>query len=76
MQDLLRVKLSTGEIIRQRLPDDYLLLGGRHLTAQILNDEVDPRCEPLGEKNKLIFAIGLLGGSGAAQQFQPAVRRG
>ncbi len=64
MQDLLRVKLSTGEIIRQRLPDEYFLLGGRHLTAQILNDEVDPRCEPLGEKNKLIFAIGLLGGSG------------
>ena len=35
MQDLLRVKLSTGEIIRQRLPDEYFLLGGRHLTAQI-----------------------------------------
>jgi aldehyde:ferredoxin oxidoreductase len=64
MRDLLRVNLSTGEITRQRLPDRYFLLGGRHLTAQILNDEVDPKCEPLGERNKLIFAIGLLGGSG------------
>ena len=64
MWDLLRVNLSTGEIIRQRLPERYSLLGGRHLTAQILNDEVDPLCEPLGENNKLIFAIGLLGGSG------------
>ena len=64
MWDLLRVSLSTGETRRQRLPDRYFLLGGRHLTAQILNDEVDPRCEPLGENNKLIFAIGLLGGSG------------
>ena len=64
MWDLLRVSLSTGETRRQRLPDGYFLLGGRHLTAQILNDEVDPRCEPLGENNKLIFAIGLLGGSG------------
>jgi aldehyde:ferredoxin oxidoreductase len=64
MWDLLRVNLSTGEISRQRLPERYFLLGGRHLTAQILNDEVDPKCEPLSENNKLIFAIGLLGGNG------------
>jgi aldehyde:ferredoxin oxidoreductase len=64
MRDLLRVNLSTGETRRHPLPDRYALLGGRHLTAQILNDEVDPKCEPLGENNKLIFAIGLLAGNG------------
>lgn len=62
MQDILRINMSTGEIIRQNINDSHLLLGGRHLTAQILNDEVDPTCEPLGEKNKLVFAVGLLGG--------------
>ena len=37
-------------------------LGGRGLSARILLDEVDPTCEPLGVKNKLIFAPGLLVG--------------
>ena len=61
MHNLLRVDLSTGAVANTALPDNYRLLGGRHLSARILNDEVDPRCDPLGEQNKLIFAIGLLG---------------
>jgi len=41
----------------------YFLLGARGLSSQIINDEVPPECDPLGPKNKLIIANGLLAGS-------------
>jgi len=41
----------------------YYLLGGRGLSSQIVHDEVYPTCDPLGNKNKLIIASGLLTGS-------------
>ncbi|WP_096200410.1 aldehyde ferredoxin oxidoreductase C-terminal domain-containing protein [Bacillus sp. FJAT-45350] len=44
----------------------YERLGGRGLTSRIILDEVLPTCHPLGGKNKLIFATGLLTGSGAS----------
>ena len=44
----------------------YKRLGGRALTSRIIHDEVLPTCHPLGERNKLIFAAGLLNGSGAS----------
>lgn len=54
--------------VRQRLvnitdtPQDWERLGGRGLLARILLDEVPPTCEPLGSRNKLILAPGLLVG--------------
>jgi aldehyde:ferredoxin oxidoreductase len=44
------------------VPESWQQLGGRGLSAQILLDEIDPTCEPLGPKNILIFAPGLLVG--------------
>jgi len=41
----------------------YFLLGARGLTSQIVFDEVNPTCDPLGPKNKLIIANGILAGS-------------
>jgi len=41
-------------------------LGGRALTSRVVHDEVPPTCHPLGPYNKLIFANGLLTGSGAS----------
>lgn len=42
---------------------NYFLLGARALTSQIIYDEVDPKIDPLGKENKLIFANGVLTGS-------------
>ncbi|MCE5281060.1 MAG: aldehyde ferredoxin oxidoreductase [Deltaproteobacteria bacterium] len=50
-------KISTFE------NQDYRMLGGRALSAKILLDEVTPNCEPLGPKNKLVIAPGLLSGT-------------
>jgi aldehyde:ferredoxin oxidoreductase len=66
MFDRLRVNMTTRQIQREPLPKKYQFLGGRGLTSRILLDEVPPACEPLGAKNKLVFAAGLLAGSKAS----------
>lgn len=40
--------------------------GGRGLTSTIVAAEVEPTCHPLGPKNKLVIAPGLLSGTVAA----------
>jgi aldehyde:ferredoxin oxidoreductase len=48
----------------EAVPEVYERLGGRALTARLLLEEVPPTCDALGPHNRLIFAPGLLGGSG------------
>src|SRR5512139_4285795 len=57
-----RINRRSQTCYREDVPQSWEQLGGRGLTARILLDEVDPTCEPLGAKNKLIFAAGLLVG--------------
>ena len=47
------------------MPKEYEGLGGRGLTSAIVAREVDPGCTPLGPRNKLVFAPGLLGATNA-----------
>jgi len=65
MDKFLRVNMNTGEIKTEEVPEKYRGLGGRALTSKILLDEVDPACEPLGPKNKLVIAPGMLSGTRA-----------
>ena len=57
-----RVNVNEGSFTREDVPSNWERLGGRGLIARILVDEVEPTCEALGPKNKLIFAPGLLVG--------------
>lgn len=57
-----RVNVREQILKREAVPADWEKLGGRGLLARIMLDEVEPTCEPLGPKNKLIFAPGLLVG--------------
>jgi len=41
-------------------------LGSRGLAAKYLTEEVDPKCDPLGSENNLIFATGPLTGTMAS----------
>lgn len=45
------------------VPPEYEGWGGRGLVAAIMQKEVPADCDPLGEKNKLILAPGLLSGT-------------
>jgi len=62
----LRVNMTELTTSWEPAPPEYGLLGGRALTSRLLLDEVDPRCEPLGPDNKLVFAPGLFGGTVAS----------
>ncbi len=53
------------KITSEEVPEDYKELGGRALTSQIIADEVPPKAHPLGPKNKLILAPGIVTGTGS-----------
>jgi aldehyde:ferredoxin oxidoreductase len=59
---ILRIDMRAKTWERQSVPPDWENTGGRGLIARILLDEVDPKCNPLGPANQLIFAPGLLVG--------------
>ena len=65
MDRILRVNMSTLTTREEPYPDEWMALGGRALSAKIMLKEVDPKCDPLGADNKLIFAPGCLSGSAA-----------
>ena len=58
----LRIDLTHGEIGEQALDPgvakDYI--GGRGLGIYYLNQELDPRCDPLGPENLMVMATGPL----------------
>lgn len=58
-----RVNMRSKSIIEEKLPEAFMGLGGRGLTAAIISSEVPPRCDPLGPENKLVIAPGLLSGT-------------
>jgi aldehyde:ferredoxin oxidoreductase len=62
MLKIWRINTRTQTFSIEHKQDSWERLGGRGLLAKILLDEVDPECYPLGPKNKLIFAPGLLTG--------------
>jgi len=46
-------------------PAEWKLLGGRGLSAKIMNRDCDPACDPLGPDNVLVMAPGVLSGTTA-----------
>ena len=61
---LLRVDLSSGEVDKEDLSEEFLekYLGGTGFTTKVLYDEVGEDIDPLGPENPLIVAPGLLVG--------------
>src|SRR3990170_1712249 len=57
-----RANVRAQTLKHEPVPDSWKRLGGRGLLARVLLDEVDAKCDSLGEGNKLIFAPGLLVG--------------
>jgi len=65
MKKIARVDMSTLDVSTGQVPEDYAMYGGRGLIARILLNEVEPTCDPLGRKNKVVISPGLLGGTSA-----------
>ncbi len=65
MDKILRVNMTGLTVREEPFPAEWTFLGGRALSAKILLAEVDPKCDPLGPDNKVVFAPGVLSGSAA-----------
>ncbi|WP_028578998.1 aldehyde ferredoxin oxidoreductase family protein [Desulfogranum japonicum] len=63
---IFRVNMTDLTAKVEDVPEAWMGLGGRGLTSTVVAAEVDPTCNPLGSKNKLVFAPGLLSGTTAA----------
>jgi aldehyde:ferredoxin oxidoreductase len=63
----LRVNLTEGKHSVEGIDPGLLakFVGGRGLGVKVYSDEVDPKTDPLGPENKLIFVSGPLVGTGA-----------
>jgi aldehyde:ferredoxin oxidoreductase len=63
MEWIVRVNTKTGKIVKEKASPEEGRWGGRLLISKFLLREVPPTCDPLGRRNKLIVAPGLLGDS-------------
>jgi aldehyde:ferredoxin oxidoreductase len=60
---LIKVDMTTQSVTTIAVPEKLAGCGGRELTSRFINDQVPPDCNPVGAKNKLILAPGLLSGT-------------
>lgn len=65
MSVIYRVNMSDLTVVAEPPSAAWELLGGRGLTSEVINQEVTATCHPLSAGNKLVFAPGLLTGTGA-----------
>ena len=65
---ILRVNLTEGTVNSEPLNMEWAqaYLGQRGLASKYLLEEIDPKCDPLGPDNKLIFTTGPLTGTMAS----------
>ncbi len=63
---IFRINMTDLTSSIEDVPADWAGHGGRGLTSTIVAAEVVPTCHPLGAKNKLVLAPGLLSGTVAA----------
>jgi aldehyde:ferredoxin oxidoreductase len=61
---LLRVNLTTKEISKETIPEEYLrdYIGGSGLATRYLYDEIPTDADPLGPDNKICISVGPLNG--------------
>ena len=60
-----RVNMTEEKVTIEDVPQKYIMMGGRGLTSNIIADEVEATCHPLGKNNKIVIAPGLLSGTSA-----------
>ena len=62
---IIRVDMTNLTATTEPFPDEWKLLGGRGLSARILLQECNPKCDPLGPENVLVMAPGVISGTAA-----------
>lgn len=65
MNRVIRVNMTDLKATLEQTPPDLIQLGGRALISHLIYCEIPPTSHPLGKKNRLIVAPGLLAASTA-----------
>jgi aldehyde:ferredoxin oxidoreductase len=63
---ILRINMTDLKYAYEAVPEKWARWAGRGLTSNIICDEVDATCHPLGPNNKLVISPGWVSGSPAA----------
>jgi len=63
VQRILRVNMADRTATYEDVPEKYKHRAGRWLTSSIVCDEVPATCHPLGPKNKIVIASGIVSGT-------------
>jgi aldehyde:ferredoxin oxidoreductase len=58
MRKIIRVNVRTDQITAEQASDEVRRICGRQFIAHVMNQEVEPTCEPLGRRNKFIISQG------------------
>ena len=61
----IHVDMSTLKVTIKDFREEWKLLGGRALSAKVMLEECNPKCDPLGPENVLVFAPGTMSGTAA-----------
>ncbi|MAX29099.1 MAG: aldehyde ferredoxin oxidoreductase N-terminal domain-containing protein [Gammaproteobacteria bacterium] len=61
----IHVDMSTLKVTIKDFREEWKLLGGRALSAKVMLEECNPKCDPLGPENVLVFAPGTMSGTSA-----------
>ena len=62
---MIYVDMTNQSVQLKPFPEKWKLLGGRGLSAKILLEECNPKCDALGPDNVLVLAPGVLSGTAA-----------
>lgn len=63
MAKVFRINTRERTVVAEKFKDEYKFFGNRGLVAKFLNDEVNPKCDPLSAENKLVVCTGIFGGT-------------
>lgn len=60
---IIRIDVSNREVKVEEVDNPIEMLGGRAFISHWLTNHIDSECDPLGKKNSLVIAPGLLAGA-------------
>jgi len=71
--NIIRINTRDRTFRTEPVPEDFERLGGRAFTSRWVFRNVDPEADPLGRKNQLVIAPGLLAGTPASSVHRLSV---
>jgi aldehyde:ferredoxin oxidoreductase len=70
---IIRINVANQSIVEEAVGQPLIFLGGRAFTSHWISSHVDPETDPLGRKNQLVIAPGLLAGTPASSVHRLSV---